>query len=111
MDKDRAKAEAEYAEQKEELTEVYRIMREGIKSFEELITYLAACIEDAKHMENLARERNNTILYSETVGIRREFIKLVKLLVKAGEEEENLENVDGTEENFREENDGNESYA
>jgi hypothetical protein len=61
-------------------------------------------------MEDLARASNNNILYSEAVGIRREFSKLVKLLLK-GEEEEDLEGVDGTEEKFREENDGNESYA
>jgi hypothetical protein len=109
MDKDRAKAEAEYAEQKEELTEVFRIMREGIKTPEELFTYLVACINDAKHAEDLARQSNNTIMYSETVAIRREFVKLLKLLTV--EEEENLEDVDGTEEAHRANNKGEEAYV
>jgi hypothetical protein len=110
MNKDRAKAEAEYAEQKEELTEVFRIMREGIETYEELVTYLVACINDAKHAEDLARQANNNIMYSEAVGIRREFTKLVKLLVEGGEKEENLEDLDGTEEAHRANNEGEEAY-
>jgi hypothetical protein len=108
MDKDRARAEAEYAEQKEELTEVYRIMREGIKTDEELVTYIVACINDAKHMEGVARQANNNIVYSETIGIRREFTKLLKLLMA---EEEEGEPEDGTEESHRKNNEGDESYA
>ena len=111
MNKDRAKAEAEYTAQKEELTEVFRIMREGIKNDEELVTYLVACIGDAKHMEDIARQGNNTIMYSETVAIKREFTKLLKLLLKGGEEMEDLTDVDGTEEKHREVNDGSEGYV
>jgi hypothetical protein len=108
MNKDRAKAEAEYAEQKEELAEVFRIMREGIKTDEELVTYIVACINDAKHAEDLARQANNNIMYSEAVGIRREFTKLLKLLMA---EEEEGEPEDGTEESHRINNEGDESYA
>jgi hypothetical protein len=111
MNKDRAKAEKEYEESKELVVEVHRIMNEGIQSPDELLTYLVACVNDAKHMEDLARAGNNNILYSEAIGIRREFTKLLKLLVKGEIEGEEEEVVDGTEEKFREENDGNESYV
>jgi hypothetical protein len=111
MNKDRAKAEAEYAEQKEEVTEVFRIMREGIQNDEELVTYLVACIKDAKHMEDVARAKNNNIVYSEAIGIKREFTKLLKLLMIEGEEEEAPEDVDGTEEKHRANNEGEEGYV
>ena len=111
MNKDRAAAEAEYAEQKEELTEVFRIMREGIQNDKELVTYLVACIGDAKHMEDIARQSNNNILYSEAIGIRREFVKLLKLMFKGGEKEEDFTDVDGTEEAHRAKNEGEEGYV
>jgi hypothetical protein len=111
MNKDRTRAEQEYMEQKEELTEVFRMMREGIKDGDELLTYLIACIKDAKHVEDVARKSNNTIMYSEAVGIKREFSKLLKLLVMNNEEEENPEEVDGTEEKHRAENNGEEGYV
>jgi hypothetical protein len=110
MNKDRAKAEAEYAEQREEVAEVFRIMREGIQNVEELVTYLVACIKDARHMEDVARASNNNIMYSEAVGIKREFQKLLKLLVKSGEEEAAMNGIDGTEEAHRKENTGQEAY-
>ena len=105
---ERRKAEAEYLDAQQDMLNVRRIMREGIGNVEDLLSYLVACIEDAKHMEDLARERNNTILYSETIAIRREFTKLVDLVLMDGSAEEV---IDGTEEKHREENDGNESYA
>jgi hypothetical protein len=111
MNKDRSKAEAEYTEQREEVLEVHRIMKEGIQSPEELFTYLVACINDAKHMEDLARAGNNNILYSEAIGIRREFTKLLKLLTVDVEEGENPEEVDGTEEAHRAKNEGEEGYV
>ena len=111
MNKDRAKAEAEYAEQKEELTEVFRIMNEGIQTVEELVRYLVACIDDAKHVEDIARQGNNAIMYSEAVGIRREFVKLLKLMAKGEEKEEEDEPEDGSEEAHRLNNDGDESYV
>jgi hypothetical protein len=113
MNKDRAKAEKEYAEQREEVLEVHRIMNEGIQSTDELSTYLIACIEDAKHMEDLARANNNNILYSEAVGIRREFTKLVKLLMvdEININVESAENMDGTEESHRANNEGEEGYV
>ena len=111
MNKDRARAEEEYMEQKEEVTEVFRIMREGISDAEELLTYLAACIKDATHMEDVARASNNNILYSEAVAIRRELSKLLKLLLMDGtaEVEDGVE--DGTEEAHRANNEGEEGYA
>ena len=104
MNKDRARAEQEHMEQKEEVTEVFRIMREGISGVEELLIYLAACIKDAKHVEDIARASNNNIMYSEAIGIRREFSKLMELVLKDGTA------VDGTEEAHRVKNEGEEGY-
>ena len=107
---ERKKAEAEYLESQQSMLNVKRIMREGINDFEELVQYLVAAIQDAKHMEDLARASNNNIMYSETVGIRREFSKLLKLLLMVEKEEEDLEEVDGSEEHHRANNDGDEGY-
>lgn len=109
MNKDRARAEREFKEQKEEITEIFRIMREGITGVEELLIYLAGCIKDAKHMEDVARASNNNIMYSEAVAIRREFSKLIELVLKDGSAEESLE--DGTEEAHRANNEGEEGYV
>jgi hypothetical protein len=109
MTAERKKAEAEYLESQQNMLNVRRILREGIANVEDLIQYLVACIEDAKHMEDLARERNNAILYSETVGIRREFVKLLKLVLMDGTASP-PEEVDGTEEAHRAKNEGEESY-
>ena len=106
---ERKKAEAEYLESQQSMLNVKRIMREGINDFEELVQYLVAAIQDAKHMEDLARASNNNIMYSETVGIRREFSKLLKLLLMV-EKEEDPEEMDGTEEKHRKENNGEEGY-
>ena len=105
---ERRKAEEAYLESQQDMLNIHRIMREGIGNVEDLLQYLVACIEDAKHMEDLARERNNTILYSETIAIRREFTKLLDLVMMDGSAEAVM---GGTEEAHREENDGNESYA
>ena len=111
LNKSREEQAKAYMEQKEEVTKVFRIMREGIQDGEELFIYLGACIKDATHMEDMARASNNNIMYSEAVAIRREMVKLLKLLAIGAEEVEKLANEDGTEEKFREENDGSESYA
>ena len=108
MNAERRKAEEAYLESQQDMLNVRRILREGIGNVEDLLQYLVACIEDAKHMEDIARERNNTILYSETIAIRREFTKLLDLVMMDGSAEEA---IDGTEEKHRGENDGNESYA
>jgi hypothetical protein len=64
-------------------------------------------------MEDLARANNNNILYSEAVGIRREFVKLVKLLMvdEMNINVESVENMDGTEEAHRANNEGEEGYV
>lgn len=108
MDADRRKAEEAYLESQQNMLNVKRIMREGISDVEDLLAYLVACIEDAKHMEDIARERNNNILYSETIGIRREFVKLLELVLMDGTA---LEDVEGTEEHHRAENEGEEGYV
>ena len=108
LNKSREEQAKAYMEQKEEVTEVFRITREGISNGEELLTYLTACIKDAAHMEDVARASNNNILYSEAIAIGRELSKLLELLLM--NTEENLEEVDGTEEKHREENDGAEAY-
>jgi len=113
MNKDRAKAEAEYMEQREEVLDVHRMLGEGIQTTDELLKYLLFCINDCKQMEDLARKDNNNIVYSEAIGIRREFTKLLKLLMIPGnimEGEEGEEEVDGTEEAHRVNNDGSEAY-
>lgn len=108
MNAERKKAEAEYAEQREQMLDVKKIMREGVQDFDDLVKYLVAAIQDCKHMEDLGRMGNNNIMYSEAVGIRRELTKLLKLVLLEPEEE--VENVDGTEEKHRANNDGNEGY-
>lgn len=105
---ERRKAEAEYIESQQEMLNVKRIMREGIKDFEELVQYLVACVQDAKHMEDMARASNNAIMYAETVGIRREFSKLLRLVLMEEEEEEA---PDGSEEAHRANNEGEEGYV
>ena len=114
MNKDRAKAEEEYMEQKEQVLDIHRMLREGIKDGGELYEYIVFCINDCKHMEDMARKDNNNIVYSEAIGIRREFTKLLELLmvpdnIMEGEEEE--EEMDGTEEAHRANNDGGEGYV
>jgi len=109
MNKDRAKAEAEYMEQKEEMLDIHRMLKEGIADGDELLRYLVFCVNDCKHMEDIARKDNNSIVYSEAIGIRREFTKLLKLLLIPKDEEES--EVDGTEEAHRENNDGSEGYV
>ena len=113
MNKDRRRAEEEYLKSQEGVLEVKRIQREGIQSPEDLLTYIAAVIEDAKHSEDMGRLKNNPIVYSEAIGIRREFVKIVKLLVLADQrmeaEEEDAENAG--EEEHRANNDGMEGFA
>ena len=108
MNKDRAKAEKEYMEQKEDVLDIHRMLKEGIQSFEELFKYLVFCIDDCKHMEDRARDTNNNIIYSEAIGIRREFTKLLKLLLIPDGEEEVDENEG--EAAHRANNDGSEAY-
>ena len=107
MTEERKKAESEYLESQQMVLNVKRIMREGISGVEDLVLYLTACISDVKHMEDLARRQNNTILYSETIAIRREFGKLLRLVMMDGSAQET---VDGSEESHREKNTGEEGY-
>ena len=109
MNKDRAKAEAEYMEQREEVLNIHRILKEGIADGSELYEYLVFCVNDCKHMEDIARKENNSIVYSEAIGILREFTKLLKLLTMVEPVEEGDE--DGTEEAHRVNNDGSEGYV
>jgi len=111
MNKDRKKAEEEYMEQKEQVLNIHRILKEGITDGGDLYEYLIFCVNDCKHMEDIARTSNNNIMYSEAVGIRREFTKLLKLLTMTEEEDEEEGEVDGTEEAHRANNDGEEAYA
>ena len=104
MAEDRRKADEEYDQQM--VYEIRRIQRDGISNVDELLLYIANVIESVKHSEDLARVGNNPIVYSEAVGIRREFEKLGVLVLKDG-----TANMDGTEEKHREENDGEESYT
>jgi len=110
MNKDRAKAEAEYMEQKEEVLDIHRMLKEGIANGDELLRYLVFCIDDCKRMEDRARETNNNIMYSETIGIRREFSKLLKLLL-IPDDVIVADGEDGTEEGHRANNDGGEAYV
>ena len=111
MNKDRAKAEKEYMEQREEMLDIHRMFEEGIADGDELLRYLAFCINDCKQMEDIARKDNNNIIYSEAIGIRREFTKLLKLLLIPDDVMEVEEGEDGTEEAHRANNDGGEGYV
>ena len=107
MGKDRRKAEEEYLKQQNIMLEVRRIQREGISNVEDLIKYASRVIEEVKHSETVARLSNNSIVYSEAIGIRREFEKLLDLVLMDGTA---VEQMDGTEEKHREKNDGKEGY-
>lgn len=112
MNKDRRKAEEEYLDDQQRKLEVRRIMRDGIVCVEELLLYTEAVVTDANHYEDLARASNNNIMYSEAVGIKREFRKLLNLLLIDGNVAEHIkENIDGTEEAHRANNKGEEAYA
>ena len=113
MNKDRAKAEEEYLDKRDAVLEVNRIINEGIVDFSELVDYLIFAIEDCKHMEDMARAGNNTIAYSESIGIRRELTKLMLLLGKGGEklEREDVEAEHSGEAEHRANNDGDEAYV
>ena len=111
MNKDRRRAEEEYLEHKNFKLEIARIQKEGIAEWDDLINYLAGVIEDVKHSEDIARLSNNSIVYSEAIGIRREFVKLLQLLALAeSKAEEEPEEVDGSEEHHRKHNGGEEGY-
>lgn len=108
MNKDRRKAEEAYLESRDMVLEIERIKRDGISNVEELTVYIADVVKSVKHSEDLARMSNNAIVYSEAIGIRREMEKLLNLIFLDGTA---LENLDGTEEAHRAENDGDEAYA
>lgn len=107
MGKDRRKAEEAYLEGQTRMLNVRKIQREGINNVEDLVLYVSDVIESVKHSEDLAREHDNHIVYSEAVGIRREMGKLLVLIFRDGTAKEAM---DGTEEKHREENDGGEAY-
>ena len=103
---ERAKAENEYMDGQQQMLEIRRIMREGITNVDELVLYVADVIQGVTHVEDLARASNNAITYSEAVGIRREFTKLLELVLEDG----SAMPMDGTEEKHRENNEGEEGY-
>lgn len=107
MNKDRRKAEEEYLDSQQQMLEVRRIQRDGISNVEELILYVTNVIESVKHSEDLARQHDNHIVYSEAVGIRREMEKFLNLVFKDGTA---VESIDGTEEAHRANNEGKEGY-
>lgn len=107
MNKDRRKAEEEYLENQEMMLEVQRIRRDGITSVDELVLYVTDVITSVTHSEDLARQHDNHIVYSEAVGIRREMVKLLGLVLKDGTA---MEQLDGTEKLHREKNTGDEAY-
>ena len=100
------KVESDLEKMNRERIEMERIKAEGISNVDDLVLYVSKVIEDVMYNEDLARLGNNPIIYSEAIGIRREFEKLGKLIFKAVPTEE----IDGTEEKHRTENDGSEAY-
>lgn len=84
MNMERRKAEEEYLDGQQQMLEIRRIMRDGISDVNELVLYVADVITSVARSEDLARASNNDIVYSEAVGIRREFTKLLKLILKDG---------------------------
>lgn len=107
MNKDRRKAEEEYLEGQTRMLEIQRIKRDGINNGEELVMYAEDVILSVMHSEDLARQHDNHIVYSESIGIRREMQKLLNLVRMVGVE---LEEIDGTEEKHRVNNNGEEGY-
>lgn len=108
MNKDKRKADEAYIENQRAIQNIQRIIQEGISNVEDLTAYLHFVIEDARHMEDIARQTNNNIIYSETIAVKREFLKLLELVFKDGSA---AAAIDGTEEAHREGNDGSEGYA
>ena len=107
MGKDHRKAEEDYLENQQRMFEVRRIQRDGINSVEELLLYVTDVIASVKHSEDLARQNDNGIVYSEAIGIRREMEKLLNLVLMDGTA---LKSIDGTEEAHRANNKGDEAY-
>lgn len=108
MYKDRRKAEEAYLKSMEQKLEIERIKKEGISGVEDLVFYINEIIGSVMHSEDLARMQNNSLVYSEAIGIRREMEKLLNLIFMDGTD---VEKIEGTEEKFRKENDGYEGYA
>ena len=108
MNKDRRRAEEEYLENQQRMLEVKRIMRDGITNVDELLLYVADVVLSITHSEDLARVSNNSIVYSEAVGIRREMTKLLELVLKGRSA---MEDIVSSEERHRTNNDGGESYV
>ena len=105
MKADRRKAEEAYIDSMNRRLEVERITREGIRTQEELILYLQDGIENVKMSEDAARLSNNNIVYCESIAIKREFPKLLSLVM--------LPEVQGetAEEAHRQSTDGGEAYV
>ena len=93
MKKDRRRAEEEYLNSMNRRLEVERITREGIKTQDELILYLQEGIENVKLSEDAARLSNNSIVYSESIAIKREFRKLLSLIMFPEVEAETAEEI------------------
>ena len=109
MNKDRRRAEEEYLESQQAKLEMVRIQREGISNVTELLKYIEDVIESVKHSEDLARLNNNPIVYSEAIGIKREFEKLGNLVVMDGSAMEVVDENEG-ERQHRANNEGEEGY-
>lgn len=105
MKMDRQRAEREYIDSMNRRIEVERITREGIKTQDELILYLQQGIEDVKMSEDAARLSNNSIVYSESIAIKREFRKLLSLVMLPEVQAETAEEL------HRQSTDGGEAYA
>ena len=105
MKADRKRAEEEYLNSMNQRLEVQRLTQEGIVTRDELITYLREVIEEANHIEDAARLSNNTIVYCECIGIRREMRKLLSLIMLPEVQEETAE------EQHRQNTDGGMSYV
>jgi len=74
-----------------EMKEVERIQVEGIKTFDELVFYIRKTIQGAGNYEVQARDMNNTIMYAEAIGVKREMKNLLNLILKGDEEDKKLE--------------------
>ena len=110
LNKDRRKAEEEYAEGQQMVLNFQRILREGVNGVDDLVEYLFFTINDSKHMEDIGRVQNNSIVYSEAIGIHREFEKLLNLIMNGGTVSEKTDE-DASEKAHRENNDGKEGYV
>lgn len=91
MRKIRDERAKEMEQEEAEAKEIRRLEVDGIRTFDELIFYIRKEIQGANNLTYQARDINNTLLYAEANGVKREFKHLLELVLKGDEEDKKLE--------------------